>query len=139
MLKLSVSGSMRINEKKALEILELLNKKINWENTILLVGDNPSGVDRLALENLDSKEKNTNIYYSYKKGYRESPRVSCSGCNYVAIESNAYGRAFNTAKDEKMINDSDIVVVIHSGSKGSLRNIQQAIKEKKRLLEYYVA
>lgn len=138
MLKLSVSGSMKINEKKALGILELLNKKFDWENTTLLVGDNPSGVDRLALENLDSKEENTFIYYSYKKGYREKARVSCKGCNYVAVESNAYGRAFNTVKDEKMISDSDIVVVIHSNSQGSLRNIQQAKESNKKLLEYYV-
>ena len=138
MLKVSVSGSMRINEKKVLEILEDLNNKFGWEKTILLVGDNPSGVDRLALETLDSKEENTYIYYSYKKGYREKARVSCEGCKYVAVESNAYGRAFNTAKDEKMINNSDIVVVIHSNSQGSLRNIQQAKESNKKLLEYYV-
>ena len=136
MQKIFISGTGGFGSSRITTLPQPVKEKIGTylnQQAEIFIGD-CQGVDTLVQEYLQEKNyKHVTVYYS---GLRYRNKRDAEWKNR-SVPSNAYGRAFYTAKDKQACSDADAGLAIWDGeSKGTARNIWQ-LKSEGKLVEIF--
>jgi hypothetical protein len=132
-MKVFIGGSRKIskiNQQIKIRIDNIINK-----NFIILIGD-ANGVDKSIQAYLFSKNYKNVFIFCVNKQCRNN--IGSWGIRHIEYDSTMRDYKYYSSKDIVMAKEADFGFMIWDGeSKGTLNNIVNLLKQKKRVLVYF--